>query len=652
MDWKSSPSWPGRLARAQDRRFVPDLAAGRRGLPRLWGRQGFWQIRMRWAVAPLMIAGVVAGRLLGFEFRWLPIAALALVNFAYNVLFAQILGRHRDRLRAEPGLDRTFTTVEVMVDYAAMFLLIYFTGGASSPLIVFLIFHVIIAAIHFTAATAYTLAGIAGGGLWLLLWGQAAGWIEWHYLSYRGTELHLEPATASVMLVFFTAALFITAGLVSRIADRLRERVGDLAEATSDCARANERFHGLYRMLAAIGAERRMQPVLRTVTAEMARAARVDAVAVKLLSEDRLTLRYVAAHGLPEELLADQVIYLDRSRINRRAIAGETVDSSLDRADEMQLQRELRDLGFRAAVLAPLKVEDRVIGTLGCYDRTPGRFSDRNRGFLEIAAELVAIAIDHARAHEAIEALMRERTEFMLETAHNLRAPLAASLSTLDLLTAGYLGEMTEKQNQKLKRLEIRLRALDATIGELLAIARTRDRSREIEDVVVDLEALARHTEETFTGEATARDVIFRVERDGDLPLLPSGRNLLEQLMENLVSNAIKYTPEGGCVEVRFDRPDPDSVRITVADTGIGIPEAEQGKLFREFFRASNARKRTKLGTGLGLVLVKQTVERHAGTLELTSAEGEGTTVVVNLPLIRPPRSAWPPTSAGAAPGA
>ncbi len=632
--WTSSFTRLGRAGGAQTERFEPDLSAGRRGLPKLWGRQGFWQIRMRWAVAPLMIAGIVAGRLLGFEFQLWPIAAIAAINLAYNVLFARIFGRHRDRLRAEPGLARTFTNVEVMVDYAAMFLLIYFTGGASSPLIVFLIFHVIIAAIHFTAATAYTLAGIAGGGLWLVLLGQTGGWMQGHHIAYQGTELHLEPAAAAVMLAFFTATLFITAGLVSRIVDRLRERVGDLAEATSECARANERFRGLYRMLAAIGAERQMQPVLSAVTAEMARAARVDAVAVKLLSEDRLTLRYVAAHGLPEELITEQVIYLDRSPINRRAIDGETVESRLDE-DEMQLQRELRDLGIRSAVLAPLKVENRVIGTLGFYDRTRGRFSERTRGFLGIAAELVAIAIDHARAYEAIQALMRERTEFMLETAHNLRAPLAASLSTLDLLRAGYLGEMTEKQNDKLKRLEIRLRALDGTIGELLAIARTRDRSREIEDVVVDLEALARHTEDTFTGEAANRGLAFQVERNGELPHLASGRNLLEQLMENLVSNAIKYTPEGGSVVVRFDH-DHDSVTVTVADTGIGIPQAEQGKLFREFFRATNARKRTRLGTGLGLVLVKQTVERHAGTLERTSAEGEGTTGVVTLPLKRP----------------
>ncbi len=584
-----------------------------------------------------MVAGIAAGHLLGFEFQWLPIAAIALVNLGYNILFARIFGRHRDRLRADPTLDRTFTTVEVIVDYAAMFLLIYFTGGASSPLIVFLIFHVIIAAIHFTAATAYTLAGVAAAGLWLVLSGQAAGWMQCHHIGYRGGSLHLEPISGAVMLAFFTAALFITAGMVSRIVDRLRARVGDLAEATSECARANETFHSLYRMLAAIGAERRMGPVLRVVTAEMVKATQVSAVAVKLLSDDRSRLRYVAARGLPEDLIARQTIYLDQSPINRRVIEEATVvESSLEQEDAMQLQQELRDLGIRSAVLAPLKVEDRVIGTLGLYDRTAGRFSARNRSFLELAAGLVAIAIDHARAYDAVHALMRERTEFMLEVAHNLRAPLAAALSIVDLLTAEYLGELTGQQRQHLTRLEARLRALHGTIGELLAIARTRDRSREIEDVVVDLETLARHTEETFAGEAAGSGVDFRVMRDPDLPSLASGRGLLERLMENLVSNAIKYTPEGGSVEVRLEHADPESVRITVTDTGIGIPEGEQCKLFREFFRATNARRRTKLGTGLGLVLVKQTVERHCGALDLTSAEGVGTKIEVTLPLERP----------------
>ena len=128
---------------------------------------------------------------------------------------------------------------------------------------------------------------------------------------------------------------------------------------------------------------------------------------------------------------------------------------------------------------------------------------------------------------------------------------------------------------------------------------------------------------------------LLSVVAEDHLPKIDSGANLLEQVMENLVSNAIKYTPEGGDVAVRIARSSPDRVKIVVRDNGIGIPESEQANLFREFFRASNAKKLTREGTGLGLALVKQTVERHNGTLHIDSGEGLGTTVTIELPVRR-----------------
>ncbi len=475
-------SFPGR------RRLKPDLKAGRSGLPLLWGRHGFWQIRLRWAVAPLMIAGMAAGHLLGFSFAVGPILAIALASPVYNGLLAILLGRYRDRLDADPRLDRIFTTTEVAADYAAMFLLIYFTGGPSSPLAIFLLFHVVIAAIQFTARTAYALAGVASGGLWLMFLGELGGWLPDHPIAFRGVVLgHADrPAQAVLILVFLTATLFITADMIGRLSARLHQRVGDLAEATSDLA----------------------------------------------------------------------------------------------------------------------------------------------------------------RSHDAIEELMQERASFTLEVAHNLRAPLAAGLGIVDLLLGGYVGELAEPQRDKLAKLDHRLRSLNETIGKLLAIARTRDRSRQIEDVDVDLGKLARQAEETFRGEAETRGIELRVSLDDGLPPVPSGVGLLEQLMENLVSNAIKYTPAGGEVSVRFERAEPGWVRLTVRDSGIGIPAAERDRLFHEFYRASNAREMTAEGTGLGLVLVQQTVDRHEGTLELTSLEGEGTTVTVRLP-VEPGAPATEPLAMG-----
>ncbi len=605
-------------------------------LPRLWGRRGFWQIRLRWAVAPLMLASLVIGRALGFEFAMGPILLIAGAILVYNAFFALIYSRFREQLASDPGLDRFFTLLEVVADYAAMFLLIHYTGGISSPLVPFLLFHVIIAAVQFSAATAYSLAAVAATGLWLMLLGENLGWISCHGIHFRGETIHFtdRPIYAAAWLFFFTATLFLAAGMVSRVMNRFRQGVLELARTTAELETLNSKLSGLYAMVGAIGAQRHLQPILDTVTSEMTKVMEVPAATIKLRSEDGETLRYVASQGLPEDLVSRTVIQLDQSPLNRRVIEGETLVRDVVPGDnQLQLGKILSDLGIRSAAFAPLAVEDRVIGTIGVYARRPNRFDSSDTEFLELAAKLVAIAIEDARANEAIDALMAERTRFMLKVAHNLRAPLSAGLSMMELLQDGYMGEVSDKQKEYLQRIESRLTSLDQTIGALLTIARTRDWSHEIPDVVVDLEGLAAYTERLFADDAAHRNLDFKVLIEEGLPKVDSGTELLEQVMENLVSNAVKYTPEGGRVEVSFQRYDTDTIEIRVKDTGIGIPADEQERLFQEFFRASNAKRHTTAGTGLGLALVKQTVERHKGVVLVDSTQGEGTEVIVRLPI-------------------
>ena len=144
-----------------------------------------------------------------------------------------------------------------------------------------------------------------------------------------------------------------------------------------------------------------------------------------------------------------------------------------------------------------------------------------------------------------VAAVNRERTAFMLQVAHNLRAPLGASLSMVEMLRDGYLGDVTEKQVDYLGRIRKRLKSLHRTIGEILTIARTRDRSREIPDVVVNLVELADHTRRTFSEEADRKGLELEVETDPSLPLVDSGEDLLEKVMENLVSTP-SSTPRRG----------------------------------------------------------------------------------------------------------
>ena len=116
------------------------------------------------------------------------------------------------------------------------------------------------------------------------------------------------------------------------------------------------------------------------------------------------------------------------------------------------------------------------------------------------------------------------------------------------------------------------------------------------------------------------------------MPFISGDADMIEQALENLVSNAVKYTPAGGKVKVEFSSDSDGSVKVQISDTGIGIPEAARPQLFNEFFRAENARAVNEHGTGLGLALVKEVMDRHGGRIFVESEEGLGTLFVVHFP--------------------
>jgi signal transduction histidine kinase len=607
---------------------------GGKTMPRVWGRRSFRQIRLRWWVPPTILVATLSARALGYEFETRPILMIAAGILAYNSLLALNFRRLAVNLEREPKRDRRLVILGVSLDYAAMFLLIHFTGGSASSLNYFFLFHVIFAAIQLRPGTAYLFAGTVITGTWILVYLQISRILPCHCMSFNGQSFcYLDrPGHLIANTLVFSATVAIMAILTSRIMARLRSRVKDLTEASKQVATLNDRFHSLYAMLRAIGTEDSLQPILDIVTRELAEAMKVKVVAVKLLSEDGRTLRFVAAHGLPEDFIEKKIVQLAESPLNREVIEGEVLmHGSIDADDKFQLHAELKELGIRSVAFAPLSLEKQVIGILGAYCYIPMRFDDEDTGFLRLAAELVAVAIESARSYEAVQELLDERSRFMLRVAHNMRAPLGASLSLLEVIRDGTLGPLTDRQSEYLSRVDLRLSNLNQTVGELLTLSRSRDLVRQLPAVDVLPADLAAMAESTFSERARGKGVGLDVEILDELPPVASHGDTLQQLVENLVSNAIKYTGEGGGVAVTFSRQG-EWLRIEVADDGIGIPAAEQAGLFNEFFRASNAKKLAVEGTGLGLLLAKQTAERHGGSLRLASEEGVGTTVVVDLP--------------------
>jgi len=601
-----------------------------------------WFIRLRWWVPPSIGAGTAGTRLLGVEFAAKPILLVAAFILAYNIACYVWDRRARKDRERQREIIQGITYLQVGLDYFAMFLLIHFTGGTGSPFLFFFVFHIIFASALLPPGAAYGFAAIAAGGMVLIAAGEYLGWIHHYPVIFRGDALNLEDqsyrdiksALVIPQLSFFAASMFIAAFVMSPIMRLLRKRIADLARFSETLTRLNKELNALFSLIQAIGSSHRLDQVLDTVTLELSLVLRGKGISVKLLSQDGKLLRYAALHGLPSEFLNNKAAEVARSPLNRRVIEGEPYVTGRVTVGEMyQFGEELTAALIKSVLFVPLTVEDRVIGILGAYCIHQDRFHDEDVDFFRLAAGLVAIAIDNARAYEAIENLVKDRSWFMMRVAHNLRAPLAAMISVLEVLRDGYQGELNEAQSESLRRLDRRARDMLAIINGLMTLAEKRNGTQVIKRVPINLNSLAGRLYRTFEEEANGKGLTFKCSAPQDLPEIQGDTAMIEQMLENLVSNAIKYTPSGGRVELTCSLGDSNTCRIEISDTGIGIPKEARSNLFKEFFRADNAKAVEELGTGLGLTIVKEIVDKHGGHILVESEEGLGTVFAVHLPI-------------------
>jgi signal transduction histidine kinase len=224
--------------------------------------------------------------------------------------------------------------------------------------------------------------------------------------------------------------------------------------------------------------------------------------------------------------------------------------------------------------------------------------------------------------------LERLRDAFVAAVSHELRTPLTSISGFVELLAEeNELGPAGRRYVDVIRRGNERLRRC---VEDLLLVAQIEANRLELQPGPADLGELAAATVESALTDAEEQDVELLLDVNGSLPLEADAARLT-QVLDNLVSNAIKFTPSGGSVLVSAYE-ERDTLRVDVADTGIGIPHEELGQLFSRFYRASTATRRAIPGTGLGLVIARTIVEGHGGTISLETREGEGTRVTVTLP--------------------
>ena len=227
--------------------------------------------------------------------------------------------------------------------------------------------------------------------------------------------------------------------------------------------------------------------------------------------------------------------------------------------------------------------------------------------------------------------LDRLKDDFVATVSHELRTPLTSMMGFLEMIREGEAGELTDEQKRFLAIVYRSSERLQRLVGDLLFVARLDANGLQLQFAPVDLVELVRDAAESAGALARSRELDLRLEL-APLPTVTGDKERLLQLVGNLVSNSLKFTPAGGRVTVRTFVDGSHAV-VEVEDDGIGIPVAEQDRLFQRFVRSSIATEQAIPGTGLGLVISRAIAEAHGGTIDVRSEAGAGACFRVELPL-------------------
>jgi signal transduction histidine kinase len=443
--------------------------------------------------------------------------------------------------------------------------------------------------------------------------------------------------------VTFPFGVFVTAGLIvgwlvnrlrhetavaearAREAEGLRDQLGrrvDVLEAANRCARA---------LSSSLDVDQAFSAFIR----ELRGLVEFDRVTIVLVEGGRAEVLAAAGLGIAD------VFPPGSARPVRGSVLEEVLEGSLVYRPTLDAERypeeeDLLALGLRSRVLAPLQVGPRTIGMLGLVRTEVDAFSPEERELVALLGRLVATAVQNIRAYNAERTTAEElrrlsalRADFVSLVSHELRSPMAAVIGAARTLEARWRELTVEQRQAFLSLIGDETARLAELIGDVLDTSRIEAGTFSFTFRDVDLSDLLRDV--VAAAELGQDEVRVTAEVNGALPTVRGDRERLRQVVQNLVDNAVKYSPAGGEVRVRATADD-GRVLVEVEDAGPGIALDDQQLIFTKFGRAT-ADGGGKPGTGLGLFIARSIAEAHGGSVEVDSVPARGSIFTLELPL-------------------
>ena len=331
-------------------------------------------------------------------------------------------------------------------------------------------------------------------------------------------------------------------------------------------------------------------------------------------------------------------IDLDETLVGRAALERRPI--AVHDLDAVHLDPHLKilhDAGWRSLVAVPMLREDQIVGSLIVRRKRTGDFTDEILDLLETFASQSALALLNARLFRELEEqslelelASRHKSEFLASMSHELRTPLNAVLGFSEVLLERMFGDINERQEEYLRDIHGSGQHLLELLNEILDLSKVEAGRMDLEYASFGLRPLLELAASMLRERAALHGIDLAIETAGDVGPVYADELRLKQVLLNLITNAVKFTGDGGSVLVRAVR-EGTEILITVTDTGIGVPEADRERIFESFQQGGRGSSREE-GTGLGLTLSRRIVELLGGRMWLETEVGRGSTFGFSLP--------------------
>ncbi|MEA3345288.1 MAG: ATP-binding protein [Chloroflexota bacterium] len=539
-----------------------------------------------------------------------PVSTVILGAAIYNLLI-QALGH----IFPWPRLPLNVLALDTLVATVA----IYLTGGFHSSFFIVYYFIILGIAFHLNLVQTVLLALLINFLYAAICFINPAGrQIPWATYSLAATS-------AILLMIAILCALFLEQLHHERL-ETERER----ALVT--------RLRALNELFQRLGTSLDLQHVLQTVVTASCRFLEADVALISLMEQDGHHLRLAALQGLDPASLSDERWLADEELVD--AILEEEgpylVEDLSTLSKQLPSLQAVQQEGIVSGASMPLLLDEEAIGFLNVGYFEPHRCTEGELSFLSGLGQEAALAVRNVRVYEAerrqveqLQDLEQLQSNFIFSVSHELQTPLTIMKTSLGLLKEEGSRCSEETRRELVETISHHTERLEDLVADLLEVTRLEAGQVTLSRQPTDMHSIAEQAVQDFAPLAKHKRQVLALDLPPDPCLVSVDRRRIEQVLDNLLSNAHKFTPKGGEIRVSL-RESEEEVEVSVGDNGPGIPLAEQERIFEKFYARVNGQGAT--GIGLGLYLARQFVSLHSGRIWVESQPGKGSTFRFTIP--------------------